>query len=769
MKEIKLPKEIWDLLQTSGITKKDVCFCAPTDLNDTGEYVDGFLVLTEEKLFCLKATAYPGRIQYFKGFEFKDQMNQEYNQEWSIQEYFVKEIDRMWIEPQVSCNLLLIKIEDLEICVSVFSNLHKSRAHSLIRKFDHRGDENQLEVEEEDEYCPKCGRMYIDKSRKICTKCMDRKSIFIRVLGYFKPHSRMIGVMFACILASTSLNLVWPYLNGTILYDGILSKNEQFLLKYGIKNGNFITALFLVVLTMFVTKLVLLLFQIIQGVLTAKMVTNVVCTMKKDVFQNMGKLSIQFYKSRQTGSLMTRVMSDAERVTGFFFDGLPYLFINGFIILASVCVMLSINWQMTIMTILLLPVLTVISLYLRPKIWVMFGKRHRAERSLNGLINDNLTGARVVKSFGREKNEVERFHGYNHKLKEAEISIAYRQNYFRFVYGAAQEIANIAVWSIGVYFLMNGKNMNVGTIITFAGYVGQLSGPMGFFSRVFNWWADSMNSAQRMFEIMDAIPDISEKEHPIALKNPRGEVTLKNVTFGYEENRPILKNINFHVPEGSMLGIVGHSGAGKTTIVNLISRMYDPQEGCIMIDGNDIRDLSFHDLRKNVAMVSQETYVFMGTVAENIAYANPEASLEDIMKAAKLAGAHDFIMRMSDAYDTTIGASGRELSGGERQRISIARAILANPKILILDEATASVDTETERIIQKSINYLIKGRTTISIAHRLSTLRDADYLVVIEQGVITERGTQTELAALKGTYSKLLGLQTEALELKGTL
>ena len=310
------------------------------------------------------------------------------------------------------------------------------------------------------------------------------------------------------------------------------------------------------------------------------------------------------------------------------------------------------------------------------------------------------------------------------------------------------------------------RNMQVGVMITFIGYVDQLNGPMNFASRVFRWWSDSMNAAQRMFEIIDAIPEIREEDKPLPMKEPKGEIELKNVTFGYEINRPVLKDLNLKIPAGSMLGIVGRSGAGKTTLVNLISRMYDPQEGSILIDGVDIKKLSFRDLRRNVAMVSQETYIFMGTVEENIAYANPDATKQEIIRAAKLASAHEFILRMPDGYNTIVGSSGRELSGGERQRISIARAILANPKILILDEATASVDTETERAIQAAISYLVKNRTTISIAHRLSTLRDADFLCVIDNGEITERGTHKELEALHGTYYKLMELQTKALALK---
>lgn len=272
-----------------------------------------------------------------------------------------------------------------------------------------------------------------------------------------------------------------------------------------------------------------------------------------------------------------------------------------------------------------------------------------------------------------------------------------------------------------------------------------------------------------MFEIMDAVPEIQEIEDPVHMAEPRGEITLDHVTFGYDINNPVLKDISLHVKEGEMLGIVGRSGAGKTTLVNLISRLYDTNEGSISLDGVDVKEIAFHDLRRNVAMVSQDTYIFMGTVADNIAYANPDATRADIIQAAMLASAHEFISNMPDGYDTVIGASGKDLSGGEKQRISIARAILANPKILILDEATASVDTETEKAIQKSLDYLVKGRTTLSIAHRLSTLRDADRLVVIDNGKIVEEGTHRELEALGGIYFKLMELQTKSLALKGEM
>ena len=261
-----------------------------------------------------------------------------------------------------------------------------------------------------------------------------------------------------------------------------------------------------------------------------------------------------------------------------------------------------------------------------------------------------------------------------------------------------------------------------------------------------------MNAAQRIFEIIDSKPDVVERADPVDL-DIKGEITFNNVSFGYEPNKMVLKNISFNVKQGQVLGIVGKSGAGKSTLVNLISRLYDADSGEILIGGVNIKDISFKSLHGAVAMVSQETYIFMGTIAENIAYARPDASREEIIRAAQIASAHPFISALPDGYDTIIGAGGRELSGGERQRISIARAVLADPRILVLDEATASVDTETERAIQEALEKLVRGRTTISIAHRLSTLRNADYLIVLKDGEIVESGTHQELAAAKGSIT----------------
>lgn len=768
----EMPGILMELLKTER-QETEVLYYSATDLTVEGLYGEGYVALMDTGIWTFAAQADERAVHYYKGYtqsSYQDtSVLDKMKLDWRRTFYSIEQLERLWIENGVGCNLLIGKTSEGEVCLAMFSHTHKKKMTQLLKAFEQLKNGEAVEVsQEKEECCPKCGRMYPDQVRRICPHCTDKKSIFWRVLGYFKPYRVQFIAMFLCTIATAALNLVWPYLNGTILYDEILAKNEAFLERLGIQNGDFVVALLVLVITMALTKITLLLLQVLHGVLTAQMVVGVVRDMKKSVFRNMGQLSISFYRSRQTGGLMTRVMSDADRITGFFVDGAPFILIHGFTIIASLVVMFRINPLMTLVAVALFPVLIAVSMYLRPKIWIMFGRRHRAERSVNSAVNDNLGGARVVKSFGQERREMDRFKNSNSRLRDAEIAIAYRQNYFQVVYGGTQSFATLGVWIIGSYLLLKGSGdaMDLGLLITFLSYVGQLEGPMNFFARVHNWWADSMNSAQRIFEIIDAVPEIQEAENPIALTEPQGDIVLDKVTFGYEVNRPVLKDVSLHIPAGSMIGIVGRSGAGKTTLVNLISRMYDTQEGSISIDGINVKELSFTELRKNVAMVSQDTYIFMGTVAENIAYAQPGASRKEIMRAAKLAGAHEFIMRMPDGYDTRIGASGRELSGGEKQRISIARAVLANPKILILDEATASVDTETERVIQKSINYLVKGRTTISIAHRLSTLRDADYLVVIDNGEITERGTHKELEELKGTYYKLSELQTKALALK---
>ena len=592
-------------------------------------------------------------------------------------------------------------------------------------------------------------------------------SLLLRCLHYFKPYLPVILLMLLCYLAISGLNLVWPYLNGTILYDKILTKDQKFLQFLKLPAGAFTTALLLVVLTMVLVKLIHLILSCLQKILAAHIVPEIISRMKSDIFDSMSELSLNYYYNSETGGLMTRILSDADRVTSFYIDILPDLFVNIFTMVATCIIMFSMEPFLAFVSLCLLPILAWMSTCLMPRLFHLFSKRHRSERSLNSLLNDNITGARVVKAFGQEKTEIKRFDVYNKRIKDAELNVISYDNRFSALYTFVENVSSLMVWAVGAYLIIGFDKIQVGLLITFAGYVTQLKGPLNFMSRALRSWSDTSNSGQRMFAIIDAKPEIKENEQPVRLPEIKGNLEVRNLTFGYDPNIPVLKNISFKVKAGEMLGIVGRSGAGKTTLVNILARLYDPQAGEVFIDGINIKNLSFQTLRKNIAMVSQETYIFMGSVAENIAYAKPDATREEIIQAAINASAHDFICKMDHGYDTIIGSSGRSLSGGERQRISIARALLADPKILILDEATASLDTETEKAIQESLNELVKNRTTLSIAHRLSTLKDADHLIVLEHGRIMEAGTHQELIEKKGIFHLLMELQMKALAMKG--
>ncbi len=755
-----------------GIRKEDIVFTAAADLDMEYRFADSIAAVTKEHLI-FAAYPYREKREYrfggYSGWQMEDTKEFE---EPALRLWELQRVERLEVIREVSTGVLMAVIDGTERCLCHFSNtrmevfLRICRIFGKIRKGEEITPED-LDVRKGRECCPKCGMIYPDQERKVCPKCMDKKSILLRILSYFKPYKPELAVMIFCYLGTAVLNLTWPYLSGTILYDRVLARDESFLALLHLPAGRFVTALIMLVIAIVVSKVALQALGILQGVMTARIAPEVVATLKSQVFDSMGRLSISFYSRRQTGGLMTRVSDDAEEISSFFIDGLPYIFINAGILLATGIIMLCLNPLLAVVSMALMPVLVVMSAKMMPHLWHYYGKRHRANRRLNAQMNENFTGARVVKAFGQEEQETVRFLSSNRRVRGAELDLARYDNKFYALYAAVEDTLSFLVWAVGGALIISGSNMEVGMLLTFSGYVGQLQGPLEFMSRIVRWYTDCMNSAQRMFEIIDAVPEVKESPDPLRPQSLRGEIELKHVTFSYEAHKPVLKDVSFHVNAGEVFGIVGRSGSGKSTLVNLISRLYDTEEGEVLVDGVNVKQYGFKELRKNVAMVSQETYIFMGTVAENIAYARPDATREEIIRAAIQANAHDFICRMPEGYDTVLGSSRRELSGGEKQRISIARAILADPKILILDEATSAVDTETELAIQRSLEKLEKGRTVLSIAHRLSTLRNATHLIVLDDGKITESGTHEELLAKKGTYYKLSELQTKALAMRG--
>lgn len=741
------------------------------DMTNDGELRHMYLFFDDERLYFI-VSAHSDEMEITRGQRKRKPITGEDIGE--VYTYPLADMTEAKIINQVVGGLLVLTIAGDENWICRFTSTRMRDMHRFVDKLDRRINPDKYinmpekaEERDEEEFCPKCGMPYPEVGRPICPKCMKKNTVFLRVLSFFKEYKWRVVMMFICIALSGIFNAVWPYLAGTVLYSDVLGDKAELAISLGLEN-NRLLMLFYLIIVLFICRLLQQVTGIVHGRMTAYVVPGVVCRIKNAVFSSMQKLSIGFFTRRQTGSLMQRVNNDANEVMGFFIDGFPYLFFNILTVALSLGIMFTLEWRLTLISILLLPPLFFINYRVLPRLWHAHGRRARVTRNMYSILNDDLTGARVVRAFGKEGNENTRFGKSNDRVRKAELDVVKYNQIFSAAYIAVRDLPNILIWTLGAVFILasSGLVFDYGKLITFTGYLSMLQGPMDFFSHVFQWWASSMNSAQRIFEIIDSNPEIVESKNPVQL-NLKGDITLNHVNFSYEPNKPVLQDVSFEVKAGEMLGIVGKSGAGKSTLVNLMSRLYDPDSGTITLDGINIKDIAFSSLRGSLAMVSQETYIFMGTVAENIAYAHPEATREEIVKAAIAASAHKFICRLPDGYDTVIGAGGQQLSGGERQRLSIARAILADPQILVLDEATASVDTETERAIQDALDELVKGRTTISIAHRLSTLRNADKLIVLENGKLMESGTHEELVAQKGVYYKLLQLQSKALAMRG--
>ncbi len=765
----EMPEKLKISLTEKGLLTEDALIFAESDMDTDCTFRHRILILTEKSFVIGTNRKKTENLIDFSPFSTKHRKADDYD----FEVYEINRISSATTDGLVVGGALRMTVDGVEKQILAFTNSYKFRINRLceILNFIINNEqvlEEKLFEEKRIEKCPKCGHRYPDSQRKVCPKCMDKRRIFLRLGTFFRPFIPQIAVMCLMSVLTAVMSSVWPYLNGSLLYDGVLAKDKSVLFLSRLPLNDFAVILLLLALTMAGCKLLQQVFGIVQGRQVAKVVPTVVSTIKKKVFSAIQLLSVSFFTGKRTGGLMTRIMSDANQVSDIFIDGIPYILPNLFTIIFSFVVMFSTNWILALTACISLPIAAIISVWLRPRMWHYNSKMFQTSRDYRAKVNDNLSGARVVKSFGMENEESRRLDMENDRAYDSQYNAMRFDLKFTALYEVAKTISALAVWGVGVCFVLGvfKPQMTYGELITFTGYVALLADPANFFSYIFRWWSSSMNSAQRIFEIIDAKPDVVETAQPVKVKQIKGEIKLENVTFKYEENREVIRDVSLTVKAGEMLGIVGKSGAGKSTLVNLITRLYDPNSGHIYIDGIDLRDMSFEEIRRSVALVSQETYIFKGSIFDNIAYANPNADRKDVIEAAFLAGVHDFVCKLPDGYDTYVGTGGRSLSGGERQRLSIARAILSNPKILILDEATAAVDTETERNIQNALERLSKGRTTLSIAHRISTLRNADKLIVIEDGRIVESGTHNELIRAGGTYFKLVQIQNQALKFR---
>ncbi|MCW3100452.1 MAG: Lipid export ATP-binding/permease protein MsbA, partial [Chthonomonadaceae bacterium] len=504
--------------------------------------------------------------------------------------------------------------------------------------------------------------------------------------------------------------------------------------------------------------------QIMNGRLIAFLAGSIAADLRSSLYRAIEFLQLSYFDKKQIGAITSRVTQDTDRVWGFLVDGLPYLVTNVLLLIGLAIFMLTINVKLTLYILAPLPVVFLLSgLFWKP-VSQMYHRVGQKWARFHIHLNESLAGIRVVKAFAQENHENAKFLQRNKELRDAGVQA---DNRWFTVFGAMSFFTSLGAlinWTVGGYMVYKGQ-LSLGNFWKMHQFLGLIYGPMQWFAQVNNWFGRAMAGADRIFEVMD-----TEKEAYTRSTNcPEivGEVRFENVRFGYDKSNPVLKGMNFTAKPGEMIGLVGKSGAGKSTTINLLCRFYEPDAGRILIDGIDYRDMELQGMRRQIGIVLQEPFLFNGTIADNIAYGKPGASLDEIMEAARAANAHNFVLSKPDGYNTMVGERGAKLSGGERQRISIARAILHNPRILILDEATSSVDVETEKQIQEAIGRLIEGRTTFAIAHRLSTLRNASRLIVMEKGQIVEIGTHAELMEKKGVFHSLVETQSQVTQILG--
>ena len=639
-------------------------------------------------------------------------------------------------------------------------NLHAIR---VLEQFVERLDSHltgQPVLEAEQEVCPSCKAPLEPEQEEcpICAKVLHTPPstwTLFRLWRFAHPYRGQLALGFLLMLLSTAAHMIPPYLTAPLM--------DNVLIPY--QNGKHIDPWLVVYYMSGLLGSALLAWLLGWGktYVLALVSERMGADLRSATYEHLMKLSLEFFGGKRTGDLMARIGSGSDRICVFLSLHLLDFASDVLMIIMTGVILWSMNPWLAIMTLAPLPFIAWMIHLVRDRLRTGFEKIDRVWSEVTNVLADTIPGIRVVKAFAQEKREAARFRDANAHNLAVNDKLNKVWSLFSPTVSFLTEMGLLVIWCFGIWQLSRGE-ITVGVLTAFIAYSTRFYGRLDSMSRIVSVTQKSASAAKRIFDILDHVSSVPEPAQPVKLEKVEGRIDLREVGFRYG-NRAVNRGITLNIKAGEMIGLVGHSGSGKSTLVNLICRFYDVSEGAILLDGVDIRSFAVSDYRRNIGLVLQEPFLFFGTIAENIAYGKPHATRQEIIAAARAAHAHEFILRLPQGYDSMVGERGQGLSGGERQRISIARALLIDPRILIMDEATSSVDSETEKEIQKALDNLVQGRTTIAIAHRLSTLHRADRLVVLDRGQVVEVGSHDELMAKEGAYFRLYEAQARNNEL----
>lgn len=711
-----------------GIDGEEIWYCVPYDVSEAHTYIeDGYVIVTRARLLVTRGE----RICY---------------------ETALADCEEIHSETLINNGVLVVTKKDKSaVRAARFSMKHAVRFSYVGRGATMlaQGNFHRVESREREITCPKCG--YVLQGVDRCPRCSGVEEKSRKLKELCSPYVLRFLVIGGIMLVSSAMAMLMPKLQQQFI-DGTLAD----------KSGTAADILQFAALMLLLTLLTIavnVLRHWYSTLLGAKMSRD----LREKMFVKLQRLSLSYIQEQQPGELMNRVLTDTVQIRRF----MEVVFANGFseilTMFVAAVIMVAISWKLFLAAVAFVPVVIWASFAIRETVMRNFRRARKRKDKLNSELQDVLSGMSVVKSYGKEKEESVRFGALakDQTLMEQrnELYFAVRRPMFSFLFGLG---VYLATYFGGLQVI--GGSMTPGVLMQFVSYTTILYAPFQRIPMIARQLTQTMASIERIYDVLDAHEEITDGTQSVQMEI-KGEIDFKNVTFGYKSYEPVLTHIDLHVKPGEMIGLVGASGSGKTTLINLLMRLYQVDDGVLSVDGVNINDIEMHCLHSQIGVVLQETFLFNGTIMENIRYARPDATCEEIIEAAKVANAHDFICRAPNGYETYVGEHGYMLSGGERQRIAIARAVLNKPRLLILDEATSNLDVESEYQVQAALDRVRKGCTTFAIAHRLSTLKNADRLVVIDHHRIAEVGSHEELIAKKGIY---YGLVTAQLEMSGT-